>query len=110
MNLKCAECHCAPQESVKQSNLQCKNCTRYDSSCISFHQRPMHFSSVYGYLGHVKGLYAASLGIENVCITAAEIGENTGLYLFGLNPLVIAIAYAIRYALGGFTTFVTILG
>lgn len=57
-----------------------------------FHQRPIHFSSVYGYLGHVKGLYAA-LGIEIVCITAAEIGENTGLYLFGLNPLVIAIAY-----------------
>jgi hypothetical protein len=70
----------------------------------------MHFSSVYRYLGHVKGLYAAALGIEIVCITAAEIGENTGLYLFGLNPLVIAIAYAMRYALAGFTTFVTILG
>jgi hypothetical protein len=70
----------------------------------------MHFFSVYGYLGHVKGLYAAALGIEIVCITAAEKGENTGLYLFGLNPLVIAIAYAMRYALAGFTTFVTILG
>ena len=110
MKLKCAECHCAPQECAKQSNLQCKNCTKYDCSCISFHQLPMHFSSVYGYLGHVKGLYAAALGIEIVCNTAAEIGENTGLYLFGLNPLVIAIAYAMRYALAGFTTFVTILG
>jgi hypothetical protein len=110
MKLICAECHCAPQECAKQSNLQCKNCTKYDCSCISFHQRPMHFSSVYGYLGDVKGLYAAALGIEIVCITAAEIGENTGLYLFGLNPLVIAIAYAMRYALAGFTTFVTILG
>jgi hypothetical protein len=34
----------------------------------------------------VKGLYAAALGIEILCITAAEIGENTGLYLFGFNP------------------------
>jgi hypothetical protein len=67
----------------------------------------MHFSSVYGYLGHAKGLYAAALGIEIVCNTAAEIGENTGLYLFGL---IIAIAYAMRYALAGFITFVTILG
>jgi hypothetical protein len=110
MKLKCAECHCAPQECAKQSNLQCKNCTKNDCSCISFHPLPMHFSSVYGYLGHLKGLYAAALGIEIVCITAAEIGENTGLYLFGLNPLVMAIAYAMKYALAGFTTFVTILG
>ena len=76
---------------------------------LAFINGPMHFCSVNRYLGHVKGLYAA-LGIEIICITAAEIGENTGLYLFGLNPLVIAIAHSMRYALAGFTTFVTILG
>ena len=50
------------------------------------------------------------LGIEILCIAAAEIGENTGLYLFGFNLWGIVIAYALGYALAGFTTFVTILG
>jgi hypothetical protein len=77
---------------------------------LAFINGPMHFSSVYRFLEHVKGLYAAAFGIEIVSITAAEMGENTGLYLFGLNPLVIAIAHSMRYALAGFTTFVTILG
>jgi hypothetical protein len=45
-----------------------------------------------------------------LCIAAAEIGENTALYLFGFNPSGIAIAYSLGYALAGFTTFVTILG
>ena len=52
----------------------------------------------------------AALGIEILCIAAAEIGENTGLYLFGFNPFGIVTAYAMGYALAGFTTFVTILG
>lgn len=60
---------------------------------------------------HAKGLYAAALGIEILCISAAEIGENAaGLYLFGFNPLRIATAYAIGYALAGLATFITILG
>jgi hypothetical protein len=58
----------------------------------------------------VKGFYAAALGIEILCIGAAEVGENTGLYLFGFNPLGILIAYVMGYTLAGFTTFVTILG
>jgi hypothetical protein len=67
-------------------------------------------SALIRYLGHVKDLYAAALGIEILCITAAEIGENTGLYLFGFNLSGIAIAYVIGYALAGFTTFISILG
>ena len=59
---------------------------------------------------YAKGLYAAALGIEILCIAAAEIGENTGLYVFGFNASGIAIAYAMGYALAGFVTFVTILG
>jgi hypothetical protein len=59
---------------------------------------------------YTKGLYAAALGIEILCIAAAEIGENTGLYIFGFNAGGIAIAYAMGYALAGFVTFVTILG
>lgn len=59
---------------------------------------------------YAKGLYAAALGIEILCISAAEIGENTGLYLFGFNVWGIIIAYAMGYALAGFATFITILG
>ena len=62
------------------------------------------------FLRHVKGLYAAALGIEILCISAAEIGENTGLYLFGFNLIGVPIAYAMGYALAGFTTFAAILG
>jgi hypothetical protein len=59
---------------------------------------------------HAKALYSAALGIEILCIAATEIGENTGLYLFGFNLIGIPIAYAMGYALAGFTTFATILG
>jgi hypothetical protein len=62
------------------------------------------------FLLNVKSLYAAALGIEILCIASAEIGENTGLYFFGLNPWGIAIAYVMGYSLAGFTTFTTILG
>jgi hypothetical protein len=62
------------------------------------------------FLGNIKSLYAAALGIEILCIAAAEIGENTGLYLFGFNLVGIPIAYAMGYALAGFTTFAAILG
>jgi hypothetical protein len=62
------------------------------------------------FFSHAKSLYAAALGIEILCIAAAEIGENTGLYLFGFNSWGITIAYMMGYALASFTTFTTILG
>jgi hypothetical protein len=62
------------------------------------------------FFSYAKSLYAAALGIEILCIAAAEIGENTGLYLFGFNASGIVIAYVMGYALACFTTFVTILG
>ena len=55
-------------------------------------------------------MYSAALGIEILCIMAAEIGENIGLYTFGFNLIGITLAYIIGYALAGFTTFMTILG
>jgi hypothetical protein len=57
-----------------------------------------------------KNLLPAALGIEILCIMAAEIGENIGLFTFGFNIIGIGLAYAIGYALAGFTTFMTILG
>ena len=55
-------------------------------------------------------MYAAALGIEILCIAAAEIGENTGLYVLEFNHIGIPLAYAMGYGLASFTTFVTILG
>lgn len=107
MKLRCAECQCAPHQCAKESYIQCKNCTKSDCCCVSFHKQ---LASSFRYLGHVKDLYAAALGIEILCIAAAEIGENTGLYLFGFNPSGIVTAYAMGYVLAGFTTFITILG
>lgn len=66
--------------------------------------------SISEFFRHLKSLYAAALGIEILCITAAEIGENTGLYILGFNHIGIPIAYAMGYSLATFTTFVTILG
>ena len=71
---------------------------------------PSSSSGLSHFLRNVKGLYTAALGIEILCIAAAEIGENTGLYLFGFNLIGIPIAYAMGYALAGFTTFAAILG
>jgi hypothetical protein len=42
-------------------------------------------SGLYQFLRNINGLYSAALGIKILCIAAAEIGENTGLYLFGFN-------------------------
>jgi hypothetical protein len=55
-------------------------------------------------------MFAAALGIEILCISFAELGENIGLYVFGFNPAGRAIAYALGYALAGAATFITILG
>jgi hypothetical protein len=63
-----------------------------------------HFPSYF------KKTFAAALGIEILCITSAEIGENLGLLYFGFNTIGIAIAIALGFAFAGFTTFVTILG
>jgi hypothetical protein len=85
-----------------------KNNNNNDSS-----QRNLTTTSSSGFsqfLRNIKALYAAVLGIEILCISAAEIGENTGLYFFGFNLIGIPIAYAMGYALAGFTTFVAILG
>lgn len=68
------------------------------------------FSGISRFLKSVKGLYAAALGIEILCISAAELGENLGLHIFGFNIVGILIAYVLGYALAGFVTFVTILG
>jgi hypothetical protein len=124
--LVCAECQCVPEECAKNSQniTQCKNCIKPICCCIDFDQDLSNttnhsnthvtfynrFSSIVAFLLYAKEIYAVDLGIGILCIAAAEIGENTALYLFGFNQPGIAIAYSLGYALAGFTTFATILG
>jgi hypothetical protein len=124
--LVCAECQCTPTECTKngQNITQCKNCIKPVCCCIDFHHDLSdttsysdnhitfysRLSSITSFFGYAKGIYIAALGIEILCIAAAEIGENTTMYLFGFNPSGMAIAYSLGYALAGFTTFATILG
>jgi hypothetical protein len=46
--------------------------------CHSINHVPFYsrFSSITTFLGNAKGIYAAALGTEILCIAAAEIGEN----------------------------------
>jgi hypothetical protein len=60
MELKCAI----------RSFHQFENCTKNDCCCLSFHQQPRHFSSVFDYLQHLRGLNTGALGIETHCIIA----------------------------------------
>lgn len=62
------------------------------------------------FVANMRRLLPAALGIEILCITAAEIGGNVGLYLFGYRPLGIAFSYALVYLMAGFTTFAAIVG
>lgn len=71
---------------------------------------PLPFPKLAQFFKNVKSMYATALGIEMLCIAAAETGENTGLYILGFNHIGIPLAYAIGYALSTFTTFATILG
>jgi hypothetical protein len=97
-------------ETARKDICCCLNIHQWLNSINHFKRSKSPPFSVSRFLRHVKGFYAAALGIEILCIAAAEIGENSGLYMFGFNPMGIAIAYMMGYALAGFTTFVTILG
>jgi len=123
MLIKCAECQCTPQDCTEADAERCMLCTKDVCCCATIHdsrvkkqaveQKILTMQSSSGliqFFRSVKGLYAAALGIEILCIAAAEIGQNTGLYIFGFNLVGIPISYAMGYALAGFVTFVTILG
>ncbi len=56
-------------------------------------------------------MYVSALAIEILCIMSAEIGENTGFFLFGYKRIDgISIGFILGYALAGFSTFASILG
>ena len=54
-----------------------------DNNNATAELRTISKGSIHEFFRHVKRLYAAALGIEILCIAAAEMGENTGLYILG---------------------------
>ena len=125
-NIVCSECKCSfnncNNNEFLNSNIKCKNCIKEICCCINIHtnkirKKSLSFSSKLSlksksklYFNITKNLLPAAIGIEILCIMAAEIGENIGLYTFGFNLFGITLAYIIGYTLAGFTTFMTILG
>ena len=99
--------HCCDDSSCKSVDLAFSG---RSTSSVYPHKKAQRGFGLWRFFLYAKGLYAAALGIEILCIAAAEIGENTSLYLFGFKAGGIAIAYVMGYALAGFTTFVAILG
>ncbi len=99
---RCSQCLCVP---VQCGQIQCLVCGE-EKCCVATHRR----SALRSFFFHSRTMFAAALGIEILCISFAELGENIGLYAFGFNPAGIAIAYALGYAFAGAATFVTILG
>ena len=126
-NIVCCECKCSLTNCNKNefvnSDIKCKNCIKDICCCITIHttnklkKTSLSLSSNLSlkaksklFFNITKNLFPVALGIEILCIMAAEIGENIGLYTFGFNLIGIALAYVIGYVLAGFTTFMTILG
>jgi hypothetical protein len=127
LDIVCSECKCSFNSCINNNefvnnNIKCENCIKEICCCSNIHtnilrKRTLSLSSNLTpksksklYFDITKNLLPAALGIEILCIMAAEIGENIGLYTFGFNLTGIALAYVIGYALAGFTTFMTILG
>ena len=120
----CYECKCSLGDCnnnvLLNNDIRYRNCIKEICCCITIHKYKLKKTSLSSNLTHksktrlffasTKSMYSAALGIEILCIMAAEIGENIGLYTFGFNLIGITLAYIIRYALAGFTTFMTILG
>jgi len=126
-NIVCSECKCSidncnNNDEFLNNRMKCKNCIKEICCCITIHtdklrKKSLSLSSNLSpksksklYFNITKNLLPAALGIEILCIMAAEIGENIGLYTFGFNLTGITLAYVIGYVLAGFTTFMTILG
>jgi hypothetical protein len=107
MNIACADCRYSPEECRDRFKVSCKICIRQVCCCDRIHKS---YSGLWSFFSYTKSMFGAAMGIEILCITAAEIGLNIGLFLFGYHAVGIALSYITGYSLAGFTTFITILG
>ena len=111
-NIVCSECKCSinncnNNNEFLNNRIKCKNCIKEICCCITIHtntlrKKPLSLSPNLSlksnstlFFNITKNLLPAAIGIEILCIIAAEIGENIGLYTFGFNLIGIALAYII---------------
>ena len=106
---KCSECDCISEVCRIVDSIHCRLCTKKICCCITIH-KPNKQNSTLLFFHHTRTLFAAALGIEILCISAAEIGQNSAFYFFGYHLQGIILGYIVGYAAAGFTTFMTILG
>lgn len=108
-SLKCAECECSPTQCMELTSDGCINCSKQNCCCLSVH-RVNAKHRVVTFLYYIRSLFAAALGIEILCISAAIIGENYAFYFFGYSLEGIVLGYIMGYTAAGLATFMTILG
>ena len=109
MAIKCTECDCVTDLCKNVDLKHCVRCTKQTCCCITIHKLNNQ-NSILIFFHYIRTLFAAALGIKILCITAAEIGQNSALYFFGYHLQGIILGYNIGYLAAGFTTFMTILG
>ena len=109
MTMKCSECDCVMDLCKDVDFKHCMRCTKQTCCCITIHKLNKQ-NSILTFFHHTRTFFAAALGIEILCISAAEIGENSAFYFFGYHLQGIILGYIMGYAGAGFTTFMTILG
>jgi hypothetical protein len=107
--MKCSECDCVMDLCKNVDFKHCVRCTKQTCCCITIH-RSNKQNSIITFFHHTRTFFAAALGIEILCISAAEIGQNTIFYFFGYHLQGIILGYIAGYAAAGFTTFMTIFG
>lgn len=95
----------------KHELFKCEICIKDDDCCcVEIHVKKDGTKIVKFFL-NVKSMYVSALALEILCIMSAEIGENTGFFLFGYQRVDgISIGFILGYALAGFSTFASILG
>jgi hypothetical protein len=82
--LFCVEYKCSPQYCSKII-LKCKTYVKQICCCSSIlYQNTSILTSLFRF---IKKVVVVTLGIEILCIIYAEIGQKTGIYIFGLNLL-----------------------
>ena len=109
MTMKCSECDCVMALCKDVDFKHCVRCTKQTCCSIAIH-RSNKQNSILTFFHHTRMFFAAALGIEILCISATEIGQNTIFYFFGYHLQGIILGYIAGYAAAGFTTFMTILG
>jgi hypothetical protein len=107
--MKCSECDCVMDLCKNVDFKHCVRCTKQTCCCVTIH-RSNKQNSIITFFHHTRTFFAAALGIEILCISAAEIGQNTIFYFFGYHLQGIILGYIAGYAAAGFTTFMTIFG